>query len=302
MGTTVIKDIKIVEVSPRDGLQNEKEIIPFDKKKSFIEKLMETGVDEIEVGSFVSPKWVPQMQDTDKLFFSILPKDGIKFSALVPNMKGLERVMELPPQHRPKKLAVFTASSDTFNLKNINCTVEESFDRIRPVVEFAKREGFEVRAYISVAFWCPYEGKIPPEKTLYVCEKLIEMGVDEISLGDTIGRASPKDVYDLLSLLLKKIKPNMVALHFHNTYGMALLNSFIAFRDFGITTFDSSAGGLGGCPFAPGAAGNVATEDLVFMFENSGVKTGVDWKKIMEAVSILGIPLRSVISKVLGNG
>jgi len=173
MGTTVIKDIKIVEVSPRDGLQNEKEIIPFDKKKSFIEKLMETGVDEIEVGSFVSPKWVPQMQDTDKLFFSILPKDGIKFSALVPNMKGLERVMELPPQHRPKKLAVFTASSDTFNLKNINCTVEESFDRIRPVVEFAKREGFEVRAYISVLFGARMREKFLQRKLCMFAKNLL---------------------------------------------------------------------------------------------------------------------------------
>jgi hydroxymethylglutaryl-CoA lyase len=292
------KNIKIVEVSPRDGLQNEKEIIPLEKKRKLIESLMDTGVQEIEIGSFVSPKWVPQMRDTEQLFLSVLPKDGVKFSALVPNMKGFERLMELPVKNRPKKIAVFTAASDTFNLKNINCTTEQSFEMIKPVVESAKKEGFEVRGYVSVAFWCPYEKKIPPEKTLYVCEKLLEMGVDEISVGDTIGRASPLDVFQLLSIINKKISHNLIALHFHNTYGMALLNSYISFRDFGITTFDSSAGGLGGCPFAPGASGNVATEDLVFMFENSGIETGVNWKKVIEAVSVLEIPLRSTLSKI----
>ena len=291
-------NIKIVEVSPRDGLQNEKEIISLEKKKKLIECLMDTGVQEIEIGSFVSPKWVPQMQDTEQLFLSVLPKDGVKFSALVPNMKGFERLMNLPEKNRPKKIAVFTSASDTFNLKNINCTTEQSFEMIKPVVESAKKEGFEVRGYISVAFWCPYEKKISPEKTLYVCERLLEMGVDEISVGDTVGRASPLDVYQLLSVITKKIPHNLIALHFHNTYGMALLNSFISFHDFGITTFDSSAGGLGGCPFAPGASGNVATEDLVFMFENSGIETGVNWKKVIEAVSVLEIPLRSTLSKI----
>ncbi|GBD03473.1 3-hydroxy-3-isohexenylglutaryl-CoA/hydroxy-methylglutaryl-CoA lyase [bacterium HR19] len=292
------KQIKIVEVSPRDGLQNEKEILPPEKKKELIESLCETGVDEIEVGSFVSPKAVPQMKDTDNLLLMINKKNGVKFSVLIPNMKGFERMMNIPESKRPEKIAVFTAASDTFNLKNINATVEDSFKIIKPVIEEAKKLKFEVRAYISTAFWCPFEGKVKPEKVIYVAEKLFELGVDEVSVGDTIGRASPKDVSELLSLLLKKISRDKIALHFHNTYGMAVLNSFISFRDFGIRTFDSSAGGLGGCPFAPGASGNVATEDLIFMFENSGVKTGVDFKKVMSAVLKLEIPLRSSLSKI----
>ncbi len=301
--------VKIVEVAPRDGLQNEKEIIPLEKKAEFVEKLAETGVVEIEVGSFVSPKWVPQLKDTDELFRKIAGLMGemrgkVKFSALVPNIKGFERVMNLPQECRPTKIAVFTASSETFNRKNVNASIKESLQKIKKVVDEAKREKFEVRGYVSTAFWCPYEGKIPPEKTLWVSEELMSIGVDEISIGDTIGRASPKDVSDLLSVLLKKVDKERISLHFHDTYGTAVLNSYISFRDFGITMFDSSAGGLGGCPYAPGASGNVATEDLVFAFESSGIKTGVKIKKVVDALRAVSdiVRPRSHISQVLARG
>lgn len=295
-------NIKIVEVGPRDGLQNEPQLISLDLKIKFIEKLTETGVGCIEVGSFVSPKAVPQMADTEALLMNLKVREkykdrNISFSALVPNMKGFERVMNLPENSRPHILAVFTASSDTFNKRNINMTVEESLKVIAEVVSSAKKYGFKVRGYISTAFWCPYEKKIDPRRTLNICEKLLESGVDELSVGDTIGRASPKDVKELLELVLRYIHPSKISMHFHNTYGMAIANSFVSY-DLGIRTFDSSAGGLGGCPFAPGASGNVSTEDLVFAFENSGIKTGVDFAKVIESTKILPIKPRSALSNI----
>lgn len=291
--------VKIFEVGPRDGLQNEPQIVPLETKIKFIQKLVESGISYVEAGSFVSPKAVPQMAETYDLFLNMKVREwnGIKFSALVPNMKGFERVMNLPDNSRPHIIAVFTATSETFNMKNINMSVEQSIRVISEVVSEAKREGFEVRGYISTAFWCPYEKKIQPEKTVDLCRKLVELGVDEVSLGDTIGRASPGDVKVLLEILLKYIPPSKLAMHFHNTYGMAVANSFVAY-DFGIRTFDSSAGGLGGCPFAPGAAGNVATEDLVFSFENSGIKTKVDFIKVIEAVRVLPVSPRSNLAKI----
>lgn len=292
--------VRIVEVGPRDGLQNEPQIIDLETKIKFINSLAQSGVSCIEVGSFVSPKVVPQMAQTDALFLNLRVRerrDGVKFSALVPNIRGFERVMNLPENSRPHILAVFTASSETFNMRNINMTVDQSIKVISEVVSEAKHYDFFVRGYVSTAFWCPYEKKISTEKTLDVCQRLIDCGVDEISVGDTIGRASPGDVSKLLEVLLKHIPPSRLAMHFHNTYGMAIANSFVAY-DFGIRIFDSSAGGLGGCPFAPGALGNVATEDLVFSFENSGIKTGVDFLKIIDSVKILPISPRSNLARI----
>ncbi len=293
------KDVIIVEVSPRDGLQNEKEIVPVELKEKFIRKLMESGVDEIEVGSFVSPKVVPQMKDTDELFLRI-EKNGIrvKFSALVPNLRGFERVMNLPADKRPEKIAVFTAASETFNRRNIGMTIEESLRVFKDVIMEAKRNRFEVRAYISTAFWCPFEGKIPPVRVIKICEELFSLGADEISIADTIGRASPSDTRELLSDIAKSFDVSKIAMHFHATYGMAITDAFVSYEEFGVRRFDSSAGGLGGCPFAPGARGNIATEDLVFAFESSGIKTGVDIKKIIDAVSCLQIHPRSSISQI----
>ncbi len=296
------KRLKIVEVAPRDGLQNESEIIALEKKKGLVEKLSDSGVDEIEVGAFVSPKWVPQMKDTEELFKTIKKRDRVIYSALVPNMKGLERIFSIPEGNRPDKIAVFTAASETFNLKNINMSIDKSISVITEVVNEAKRSlKVPVRGYISTAFWCPFEGKISPDRVLRLCYALFSAGVDEISLGDTIGRATPSDVSELLSVLLKRFSQDKFAMHFHNTYGMAILNAYVSCRDFGIFTFDSSAGGLGGCPFAPGASGNVATEDLVFALENSGFSTSVNMKKVVEAVSELGIPLRSALHRLFAK-
>lgn len=293
------EDVSIVEVSPRDGLQNEKELVPLDLKEKFVRKLMESDVNEIEVGSFVSAKIVPQMKDTDELLLRVEKNDRTaKFSVLVPNLRGFERVMNLPDDKKPEKIAVFTAASETFNKKNIGMTIGESLRVFREVVGEAKRNKFEVRAYISTAFWCPFEGKVATDKVIGICEELFSMGVDEISIADTVGRASPLDTRELLSQVAKKFDISKIALHFHATYGMAIANAFVSYEEFGVRKFDSSAGGLGGCPFAPGASGNVATEDLVFAFKSSGIKIGVDIRKIIDAVSLLPIRPRSSISQI----
>ncbi|MEO0201962.1 MAG: hydroxymethylglutaryl-CoA lyase, partial [candidate division WOR-3 bacterium] len=244
--------IYITEVAPRDGLQNIKELIETDKKVKFINLLSETGVDEIEVSSFVHPKWVPQLADAEDVFQKINRKEGVIYSAIVPNEKGLERALKV----KPDKIAVLTAASDTFNRKNINTDIEGSFKILTPVVKNAKAEGLKVRGYVSTSFWCPYEGKVSPYKVREIALRLLELGVDEVSLGDTIGRASPKDVSELLELILKDVDLDKVVLHFHATYGMGIANVVCSYRDFGIYRFDSSAGGLGGCPYAPGASGN----------------------------------------------
>jgi hydroxymethylglutaryl-CoA lyase len=290
--------IRFTEVGPRDGLQNEAAKIPLEAKVAYIDALSETGVTEIEAGAFVSPAAVPQMADSLEVFEQIKRKAGVVYSALVPNEKGLERAIEAEAD----KIAVFTAASESFNKKNINATVAESIERFRPVIDKARSAKLPVRAYISTAFYCPYEGKIRPESAVAVADRLLGLGVDELSIGDTIGRAAPPDVRAVLDLLLKRTQPKRVFLHFHNTYGMAVANALTAWQEYKITGFDSSAGGLGGCPYAPGASGNVATEDLAFALEASGAKTGVDVRKVREAAAgltaALGHPLFSQLSKV----
>lgn len=272
VNTKASRPIRIVEVGPRDGLQNEFRIVPTAAKVEFINDLGRTGVVEIEAGSFVSPKWIPQLADSVEVFKSIQRVAGVKYSALVPNEKGFERALEC----QVDKIAVFTAASETFNRKNINASIAESIDRFRPVVERAKREDLPVRAYVSTAFYCPFEGKIAPAKVLEVAGALLDLGVDEISIGDTIGKAVPNDVRRLLDRLLKRAERDVLALHFHDTYGTAISNILTAWEDYGMLTFDSSAGGLGGCPYAPGATGNVATEDVIFALDNSGARVSVD--------------------------
>jgi hydroxymethylglutaryl-CoA lyase len=292
------KPVRITEVGPRDGLQNEAVAVPTEEKVAFINALSRTGVAEIEAGAFVSPRAVPQMADSDDIFRKIERMPGVTYSALVPNERGLERARAVGVQ----KIGLFTAASETFTQRNINATIRESLDRFKPVVAGAKHEGTIVRGYISAAWFCPYEGRIDPPRVLDVMTSLLDIGADEISLGDTIGRASPSDVRRLLDVVLPRVSRSRLSLHFHDTYGMAIANALTAWSDYGIEAFDSSAGGLGGCPYAPGASGNVATEDLVYALKASGATVPVDEGKAAAAAQqlteCLSHPLRSRLSQV----
>src|SRR5216684_3950415 len=277
-----IDSVKVVEVGPRDGLQNEKVTIPTDAKVEYITALADSGLKVIEAGAFVSPKWVPQMADTAEVYREI-PKDpGVEFPVLVPNMKGLERAIEAGV----KSIAIFTAASDTFNKRNINMTIEESFVNYVPVTARARAEGMRVRGYISTAFGCPYEGDVPPEKVLEVSARLLDLGCYEVSVGDTIGVGTPMQVQGVIGVLLQVIPPAKLAMHFHDTRGTALANTLAAL-EMGIATFDASSGGLGGCPYAPGASGNMATEDLIYMLEKMGIDTAVDLTRLVAASQII---------------
>jgi isopropylmalate/homocitrate/citramalate synthase len=277
-----VESAKIVEVGPRDGLQNEKVVIPTAVKVEFITALGDAGLRVIEAGAFVSPKWVPQMADTAAVFAEI-PKDpGVEYPVLVPNMKGLERAIEAGV----RSIAVFTAASETFNRRNINMSIDESFENYTPVVARARAEGMRVRGYVSTAFGCPYEGDVPPEKVLEVTARLLDLGCYEVSIGDTIGVGTPMQVQGVIGMLLQVIPAKRLAMHFHDTRGTALANTLAAL-EMGIGIFDASAGGLGGCPYAPGASGNMATEDLVYMLDKMGIETGVDLGRLVAASSII---------------
>jgi hydroxymethylglutaryl-CoA lyase len=269
--------IRIVEVGPRDGLQNEKATIATEVKVAYIDALSETGLVEIEASAFVSPKWIPQLADAGEVFARIHRKKGVVYSALVPNVQGLERAMSA----KADKIAVFTAASESFNRKNINATIAESIERFAPVIAKARGAKLPVRGYVSTAWWCPYEGKIAPEKTVDVVKRLVDAGCDDLSIGDTIGKAECGDVRDVVERLLKVVPAERLAMHFHDTYGHAVENALEAQR-LGITTFDSSAGGIGGCPYAPGASGNVATEALA-----AALKVDLNLKKLAAAKSII---------------
>ena len=269
--------IRIVEVGPRDGLQNEQETIPTEAKIAFVEALSRAGLKEIEAGAFVSPKWIPQLADSDEVFARMRRVSGVTYSALVPNEKGLERAIAVGAE----KVAVFTAASETFNQKNINATIAESIQRFEPVMRRAAEAKLPVRGYVSTAFWCPYEGKIAPGPVVDVSKRLLDLGVAELSIGDTIGKASPDEVRALLDALLPIAGVDRVAMHFHDTYGRAVENCKASFER-GIRIFDSSAGGIGGCPYAPGASGNVSTQALVDAFPDSGVD-----RALLDAASAL---------------
>ncbi|HEU4333548.1 MAG TPA: hydroxymethylglutaryl-CoA lyase [Candidatus Eisenbacteria bacterium] len=287
-------NVRIIEVGPRDGLQNESQAIPTDVKVALVDALSEAGYDEIEVSAFVSPKWVPQLADAAEVFARIRRRPGVTYAALVPNEQGLDRALEA----KAGKIAVFTAASETFNRKNINAGIEESIARFAPVVPRALEAGVRVRGYISTAFWCPYEGKIDPAAVVPVAKRLLDLGVEEISIGDTIGKAVPDEVHALLDRLLDALPQDQIALHFHDTYGTAVANALAAYAR-GITTFDASAGGVGGCPYAPGAAGNVATEDLVWALRRSGAEIAIDLEKVSAASDLLASALgRTLPSRV----
>jgi hydroxymethylglutaryl-CoA lyase len=278
-----VEAVHIVEVGPRDGLQNEKVTVPTAVKVDFITALSDAGLRTIEAGAFVSPKWVPQMADTAEVYRDI-PKDpGVDYPVLVPNARGLERALEAGV----RSIAIFTAASETFNKRNINMSIDESFVNFAAVVPRALGEGMRVRGYVSCAFGCPYEGLVLPEKVLEVTARLLDLGCYQVSIGDTIGVGTPLQVQGVIEMLLQVVPPARLAMHFHDTRGTALANTLAAL-EMGIATYDSSAGGLGGCPYAPGASGNLATEDLVYLLDGMGIESGVDLERLVAASSIIG--------------
>lgn len=291
--------IRIVEVGPRDGLQNEKIILSTEDKYEFISRLVGSGLKSIEVTSFVKAPAIPQMADASELFAKVRKKlggaDGVSFPCLVPNLKGYEAARSLGV----KEIALFTATSDSFAKKNINATIDESFERMKEVVSAAKNDGVLIRGYVSTAFGCPYEGSVDVKRLISVTKRLFELGVYEVSVGDTIGIATPMQVRETLRSLKNEFPIGKLAMHFHDTRGMALTNIYVALEE-GVTTFDSSAGGLGGCPYAKGATGNVATEDVWYLLNSLGLETGIDFPKLADASRFILEKLgRSTESKFL---
>ena len=282
--------VRVVEVGPRDGLQNEAAIIPTADKVRFVEMLTEAGLTDIEVSSFVSPRRVPQLADAAEVFARIVPHPGVRYSALVPNAPGLERALAAGV----RAIALFTAASETFTQRNLGMTIAESLDGFRALLPTARAHGLWVRAYVSTAFACPYEGPILPAQVVPVVRELLDMGVDEIALGDTIGHATPDTVAALTEALALVLPLSQTAYHFHDTNGAALENVRTALN-YGVAIFDSAAGGLGGCPFAPGAPGNLATEDLLTLLYGLNIETGVNAEKVATASHFLAsaLPVRS---------
>jgi hydroxymethylglutaryl-CoA lyase len=273
--------VEIIEVGPRDGLQNEKSFVPTEIKKDFISALKSAGLKEMELTSFVSPKWVPQMSDAAEIVADCLDSNTRNI-VLAPNKKGIERVYMTDC----KAVAVFVGVSNTFNQKNINKTTAESLAEVLPLIAELKNKNYFVRACISTAFYCPYEGRVNEEEVLALCGEFVHAGVDELSAADTIGMAAPHESYSLFSKLKEAYLDVLLTAHFHDTRKLGLANIFAALQA-GITRFDTSAGGLGGCPFAPGASGNTATEDVVYMLHRMGIETGVDLDKLLQAIQII---------------
>ncbi|UEM06735.1 hydroxymethylglutaryl-CoA lyase [Skermanella rosea] len=267
--------IKIVEVGPRDGLQNEKRIVPAAVKIELIDRLSEAGLPVVESGAFVSPKWVPQMADTAEVLAGIHRRAGVSYPVLVPNAKGLEAAIAAGVD----EIAIFGAASESFSRQNINCSIDESFERFRPVVETALRHGIRVRGYVSCVLGCPYEGPIEPAVVADVSERMMKLGCYEVSLGDTVGVGTPGQARDLIDTVVQAVPIDRLAVHFHDTYGQALAN-ILATLEAGIGVIDSSVAGLGGCPYAKGAAGNVATEDVLYMLNGLGIETDVDLDRV----------------------
>lgn len=278
----ISRQVTIVEVGPRDGLQNEPGVVPTDAKIAFIEALADAGLPVVEATSFVSPSAVPQLADAGEVMSRLRRKPDVRYPVLVPNERGLERALAVGVD----AIALFTAATDAFCQANIRCTIDESFARFEPVVAKARNAGLWIRGYVSVAFHCPFSGPVEPEAAIAVGERLLTLGCDQICLADTIGTAQPDEVGQLLSVARDRLPFERLALHFHDTHGQAIANAGVGY-DAGIRIFDGAAGGLGGCPFAPGAPGNVATEALVGYFEERGVATGVDRQAVIAAVQAL---------------
>jgi isopropylmalate/homocitrate/citramalate synthase len=276
----------IVDVGPRDGLQAEKELVSTETKIELVDRLTEAGLPSVEAGAFVSPKWVPQMADTAEVLAGITQRDGTRYPVLVPNEKGLERALK----SGVGEIAIFGAASETFSQKNINCSIEESIERFQPVAQKAQNSGIEVRGYISCVLGCPYEGDVALENVVRVARALDAMGCYEISLGDTIGVGTPTRARAMVDAVADHVPVDRLALHFHDTYGQALAN-ILSCMEAGVATVDTAVAGLGGCPYAPGASGNVATEDVAYMLQGMGIDTGVDLPALVEAGEFISAAL-----------
>lgn len=288
-----MKKVTIVEVGPRDGLQNEAKTLSLETRLEFIKRLSKAGLKRIEVGAFVSPQWVPQMSSSGELIQLISkdadlsrPKIFDAFSVLVPNMKGMEGALA----SGIREVAVFGACSESFSKKNINCTIDESFDRFKEVIVAAKKKKIKVRGYLSTAFGCPYEGHVEEKKVIELVKRLFKLGVYEVSVGDTIGVATPKQVESMLKKMKKVVPLKKIAMHFHDTRGTALAN-VVKSLELGVRTFDSSAGGIGGCPYAKGASGNLATDDLVYLLRGLDYETGVDLQALLDTTNWIRGPI-----------
>jgi hydroxymethylglutaryl-CoA lyase len=274
--------VKIVDVSPRDGLQNEPGSVPTEVKVELVDRLSDAGLQSVEAGSFVSPKWVPQMADSADVMARIRRKPGVAYPVLVPNMKGLEGALAA----KADEIAIFAAATEAFSKRNTNCTIAESFERFEPVCRTALDNGVRVRGYVSVVLGCPYEGDVKPQAVADVSQRLYDMGCYEVSLGDTIGTGTPARAQRMIETVSKKIPVEKLAGHFHDTYGQALAN-ILAVMELGVATFDSSAAGLGGCPYAKGATGNVATEDVLYMLNGLNIDTGIDMNRLLDAAQFI---------------
>ena len=276
------KRVRIVEVGPRDGLQNERVRLTAPQKLNLIDALADAGVTDIEAGSFVHPKWIPQMANTAEVFASLERREGVNYWALVPNMRGLEGALKVGVTHA----AMFVSSSETHNKSNINRTIDESLAQLSDVLAVAKSEGLTTRGYVSTVFGCPYEGDVDFDRVMEITQFFLDAGVSQVSLGDTTGMGNPLQVRRRLVRALERFGPEVLALHLHDTRGLGLANALVAL-DVGMTTFDTSIGGMGGCPYAPGASGNLGTEDLVHMLEASEVATGIDLDALLKASRVL---------------
>ncbi|MGT2500469.1 hydroxymethylglutaryl-CoA lyase [Bradyrhizobium guangxiense] len=290
--------VRIIEMGPRDGLQNEKTPVSVEARIAFIEALVGAGLDTVEIGAFVSPKAIPQMASSDAVLRGVSHVEGAEFHVLVPNEKGYDAARAAGA----KVVSVFAAASEGFSRANINCTVAESIERFKPVLARAKADGVPVRGYISCVLGCPFDGEIKPKAVADLASTLFELGCYEISLGDTIGVGTPTKAKEMLRAVAANIPPAKLAMHFHDTYGQALANLYAGMEE-GVRVIDAAAGGLGGCPYAPGATGNVATEDVVYMLEGMGVRTGVDMEKLLAATNamsgVLGKPPVSRVASAL---
>ncbi len=297
---TAPSTVRLYEVGPRDGLQNEQKTVPTEVKVALIERLADAGFNKIEATSFVSPKWVPQMADSQQVMSGISRKAGVDYPVLTPNLKGLEAALEAGVT----EVAIFGAASESFSQKNINCSVQKSLERFKPIMDRASQENIAVRGYVSCVVGCPYEGAIDPVVVADVAHKMHDMGCYEISLGDTIGVGTPMDICTMLNVVMDQLPIEKLALHCHDTYGQALAN-ILAGLDMGISVIDSSVAGLGGCPYAAGASGNVATEDVLYMLNGMGIDTGVDLEKVIDTAwfisDFLGRAPDSKVAVARGN-
>jgi len=295
--STLPSSVTLVDVGPRDGLQNEKQAVDAAVKIELVHRLQAAGLKEIEVTSFVSPKWVPQMGDNAAVMAGIARKPGVRYSVLVPNMKGLDAALSAPREQWPDEVVVFAAASEAFSRRNINCSIAESVERFRPVVDAAKAKGIKVRAAVSVALGCPYQGEVTADEVEHVVRLMKEIGVDHCGIADTIGVGTPKKVQAAMERALRHFPIAEVSGHFHDTYAQGVGNVYAAL-EVGIATFDASIAGLGGCPYAKGATGNVATEDVVFMLHGLGIETGISIDGLVDAAAyISGVLGRKPVSR-----